>query len=229
VTKRRACGGGPRVERFELLFELNEEIRRAAGTLDAHEPGLAWEFRCECGVPDCNAMVEVGLEEFDALQASGKPILAEGHSVSAATSARRRAGELREEAAALRAQAQHQTKRARRNTAPPQAEPCLVVDIPTSSFIAAVDLEIRLRPIVLARVIAAEEPTVTVSCPRSRLQAVLKSLSAWLEDFGADELQIWVERRPYTLQRSADTHVRWVDAEGSDLDDVELDSRDSTT
>lgn len=107
------------------MLDLNEEIRAGAAKLSAAEPGLSWEFRCECGAPDCEVMVAVTLAEFDALKARGEPVLAAGHTASPAAVARRKAGLLREDAAALRAQAAQARRRAARNTAPGRV---LVVD-----------------------------------------------------------------------------------------------------
>jgi hypothetical protein len=65
--------------------ELNEEIRAAASKLDAAEQSMSWEFRCECGATDCEAMVALTLVEFDALKAREEPALATGHTVSRAS------------------------------------------------------------------------------------------------------------------------------------------------
>src|SRR5215469_877044 len=105
--------GDQRVEmRFGWPGRLNTEIRRAAARLDAAEPELDWKFRCECGAPDCEAMVAVTLAEFDALQLTEAPVLAEGHTVGRAEIARRKSRQLRDDASALREQAKHQQQRA---------------------------------------------------------------------------------------------------------------------
>jgi hypothetical protein len=105
-------------QRLELRLvwrgRLNTEIRRAAARLDAAEPALDWKFRCECGAPDCEAMVAVTLAEFDALQLTEAPVLAEGHGVRRAEIARRKSQQLRDDASALREQAKHQQQRALR-------------------------------------------------------------------------------------------------------------------
>lgn len=206
-----------------MLFDLNAGIRKAAGRGDAQEPELLWEFRCECGAAECGAMVEVGLAKFDELQATGRPILANGHTVSPAASARRKAAALREEAAALQAQARHQQRRAHRNATTAGVERSLIMEVPTSSYLAAVDLEVRLQSIARARVTAAAESTVHISTPQPHLRDVLSRLSEWLDDFEIAELEIQLEQRSYTLQRRAG-RVHWVDVTGTELDDIEVES-----
>ena len=109
-------------QRVELRLvwcgRLNTEIRKAAARLIAVEPELSWQFRCECGAPDCEAMVAVTLPEFDALQVMGAPVLAEEHAVGRAALARRKARQLRDGASALREQAKHQQRRARKHVDP---------------------------------------------------------------------------------------------------------------
>lgn len=99
------------------------------------------------------------------------------------------------------------------------------MDVPTSSYLAAVDLDVRLQPIALVRVTAAAESTVHISIPQSHLREGLRRLSEWLDDFEIAGLEIQLEQRPYTLQRRAGGRVHWVDVTGAELDDIELDSR----
>lgn len=84
--------GDPEIEGRELAaVELNAAIWRAAVRLDAAEEESEWEFKSECGAPDCEATASITLAEFDRLHAAGQLILAEGHTVTRAERARRRA------------------------------------------------------------------------------------------------------------------------------------------
>jgi CheY-like chemotaxis protein len=96
--------------------ELNEEIRAAASKLDAAEQSMSWEFRCECGATDCEAMVALTSVEFDALKAREEPALATGHTVSRASVAHRKSRRSANDASALRAPAVQQQRRARKRT-----------------------------------------------------------------------------------------------------------------
>jgi hypothetical protein len=101
-------------ERRGVLLEVNAQIHDAALSSTA-EATDTWEFICECGAPGCQAQAELTLAAYESLRADNEPVLAEGHSISRAARARRQAQELREDAEALRAQARHQHKRARRS------------------------------------------------------------------------------------------------------------------
>jgi hypothetical protein len=70
-----------------------------------------WQFFCECGQADCRALVVLTLAEFDGIKDSGNAVLAAGHLVDQKAHAR----VLREHAQALRAEAEHQVRRARKN------------------------------------------------------------------------------------------------------------------
>jgi predicted DNA-binding protein (UPF0251 family) len=70
-----------------------------------------WEFMCECGHDSCQETVFLTLDEFEALRDSRGAVLAEGHEVSQVARARL----LRSAAQALRAQAEHQVRRAKKN------------------------------------------------------------------------------------------------------------------
>jgi hypothetical protein len=96
------------------LLEVNVRIREAALRLDAAEPEAVWAFLCECGEAGCHAQVRLTLAEYDALKAAERPVLAPGHAASRAAVARRYAEALREDATALRAQAEQQLRRARK-------------------------------------------------------------------------------------------------------------------
>ena len=92
----------------ELLAQVNVSIRDlAAGSGSAP---AEWEFFCECGAPGCRDQVLLTLDSYGALHDHGFPVLAAGHRVNQPA----RAGRLRHEAQALRAQAEHQLDRASR-------------------------------------------------------------------------------------------------------------------
>jgi hypothetical protein len=91
------------------LTEVNEHILDAAR--DSVSEDTRWEFFCECGHPGCHEHVMLELDRYTALHDQGRAVLAPGHQLSQKERARR----LREESEALRAQAAHQIKRARRN------------------------------------------------------------------------------------------------------------------
>ena len=84
----------------DILADVNAEIRAVAGR-SAAKAG-EWEFVCECGAPGCAARVTLTLADYEVLAENGAPVLAHGHTQSAA-------------AKALHAQAQHQVARAKKN------------------------------------------------------------------------------------------------------------------
>jgi rubrerythrin len=85
---------------------------------DAQSQGTDdWDFRCECGTPECHEVVSLTVDEYELLRASRSPILAEGHEPSRIRVAREVSRGLRDDAAALREQAHLQAERARRNLA----------------------------------------------------------------------------------------------------------------
>jgi rubrerythrin len=97
----------------DLLSEVNERVRELA---ESQSQGADdWDFRCECGEPDCHEAVSLTVAEYELLRSSRSPILAEGHEHSRIRAAREVARELREESSALREQARLQAERARRN------------------------------------------------------------------------------------------------------------------
>jgi hypothetical protein len=78
---------------------------------------LRWGFACECGDAGCTAWVDLDLAAYTAVRSDGTgAVLAEGHILSRARRARRHAAQLREDAAAVCAQARHQAARARRGS-----------------------------------------------------------------------------------------------------------------
>jgi rubrerythrin len=100
----------------DLLAEVNAHVRELAASQSGGSDD--WDFRCECGEPDCHQAVSLTVAEYELLRASGSPILAQGHEQSRLRVARDVARELRDESAALRAQARLQADRARRNLDP---------------------------------------------------------------------------------------------------------------
>jgi len=77
--------------------------------------GATWEFVCECDREDCNEHVVLSLAEYERLRERRDLVLAAGHSETPVQRARRMAAALRNDAAALHAQATQQVERARRN------------------------------------------------------------------------------------------------------------------
>lgn len=92
---------------------VNDNIREAAVGFDGAEAQAVWEFMCECGVPDCKALVRLTVNEYDRLKALDEAVLAHGHELSRTLQAHRKAEALREESKALGAQAEQQVRRAR--------------------------------------------------------------------------------------------------------------------
>lgn len=108
--------GPGKLEVADLLVEVNAHVRELAGSQTAGTED--WDFRCECGEPDCHEAVSLTVAEYELLRDSRSPILAEGHEPCRVRAAREAAHELRGEAMALREQARHQVERARRNLNP---------------------------------------------------------------------------------------------------------------
>jgi ANTAR domain-containing protein len=109
----------------EILRDVNGRIHDLAVEVGERESQDAWEFICECGLPDCRESVVLEVVEYAERRDRGEPILAPDHQVSRPELTRRAARELRLENEALRAQAQQQVQRAVRNrqAAAAQAEP----------------------------------------------------------------------------------------------------------
>jgi hypothetical protein len=91
------------------LATVNQGILNVAQ--DSIDQEQDWEFFCECGREDCHEYVSLTLDAYIALHEGGGAVLAEGHRISQVERARR----LLEEAAALKRQAAHQVKRAKKN------------------------------------------------------------------------------------------------------------------
>ena len=100
--------------------ELNRQMRLAVKRFDLSESEAeTWSFLCECDEESCQEWVTLPVVGYEALQRADQPILAPGHSLSPSRWSRRKARRLRDDAKALGAQAEHQTKRARRNLRKP--------------------------------------------------------------------------------------------------------------
>jgi hypothetical protein len=73
-------GNNPDGAERDLLHEVNAHVHEAARRFEGTEPGPEiWEFTCECGASDCRVQVPLTLDEYEALRAAGRPVLAEGH------------------------------------------------------------------------------------------------------------------------------------------------------
>ena len=94
------------------LTEVNGHILEVAD--ESVMGGEEWEFFCECGRRDCHERVELTAAAYGALRDAGRAILAAGHRLTRAEQARRQALRLRDDASALRAQAELQVGRAKK-------------------------------------------------------------------------------------------------------------------
>jgi hypothetical protein len=100
--------------------ELNRQMRIAVQRFDLSESEAdTWSFLCECGDESCQEWVTLPVVGYEALQRADQPIFAPGRSLTPSQKSRRTARRLRDDAKALRAEAQHQAKRARRNLRKP--------------------------------------------------------------------------------------------------------------
>jgi hypothetical protein len=84
--------------------------REARGT----EPVTTRQFLCECGDRACTEWVELELEEYEAIRSIRGHVLAPGHALPPGQAARRAAADLRDDARALKAQAEQQLRRSQR-------------------------------------------------------------------------------------------------------------------
>lgn len=106
--------GAERSDRSREIAEVNAIVPRLAA--QQVRPRGEWLFMCECGDLACHTRVLLTLPEYEALRAARKPVLAKGHYVTHAEIVRRGARALVDDARALRAQAAHQLRRARRHS-----------------------------------------------------------------------------------------------------------------
>jgi hypothetical protein len=71
-------------EAQDVLHEVNAHVHAAARRFEGTQPQHdRWDFTCECGAPDCRRSVSLTLEEYEALRAAGRPVLAAGHQKAA--------------------------------------------------------------------------------------------------------------------------------------------------
>ena len=64
----------------DVLLEVNAHVHEAARRFEGLAPGDdRWDFTCECGSQRCRVAVSLTLAAYEALRASGKPVLAPGH------------------------------------------------------------------------------------------------------------------------------------------------------
>jgi hypothetical protein len=64
----------------DVLLEVNAHVHEAARRFEGSGPGEdRWDFTCECGAPDCRVQVSLTLADYEALRATGRPVLAAGH------------------------------------------------------------------------------------------------------------------------------------------------------
>ena len=97
------------VEQGERETGANEHLLSLVG--DDADLVHEWEFMCECGHEDCHESVFLTVAAFVALRDAGEAVVADGHHASPVAHARR----VRNATQALRAQAEHQVKRAKKN------------------------------------------------------------------------------------------------------------------
>jgi hypothetical protein len=103
-----------KLELPDLLAEVNARIRELAQR-EFSGPAETWEFRCECGAPQCADSVSLSLVEYEAVRANDAAVLAPGHRFLPGASERGRAVDLRNEARAVQAVSRLQIRRARHN------------------------------------------------------------------------------------------------------------------
>jgi hypothetical protein len=111
---------GDEATKGALLAQVNASIRELAG--GSETASAEWEFFCECGAAECHEQITLTLEAYSAIHDGGFAILAPGHRLGQ----RARAQRLIDETRALRAQAEHQIKRAKRNLAGQRTTPEVV-------------------------------------------------------------------------------------------------------
>ena len=64
----------------DILLEVNAHVHEAARRFEGAEPEQdRWDFRCECGAPDCRDAVSLTLDDYETHRADGRPVLAAGH------------------------------------------------------------------------------------------------------------------------------------------------------
>lgn len=173
----------------ELLARVNASIRELAGGSESAAPA-EWEFFCECGVAECHAQVSLTLESYSAIHDGGFAILAPGHRVGQHARAQR----LLEETRALRAQAEHQIQRAKRNLAGPRATPEVVyfkrktvvfaLDATYAKALASTDAKCGLAVEIFSRLATDSAEPVDLDLPRyaSDARAALEAMASASSD-----------------------------------------------
>ena len=69
-----------RIEVVQMRRAANKRVRQLVEEVADDPVERAWKFFCECGRPDCDALVHLRADEFDRLTArSDGHVLAEGH------------------------------------------------------------------------------------------------------------------------------------------------------
>ena len=73
-------GENDRLDEQDVLLEVNAHVHEAALRFEGLAPGEdRWDFTCECGSQRCRVTVSLTLADYEALRASGRPVLAPGH------------------------------------------------------------------------------------------------------------------------------------------------------
>jgi hypothetical protein len=94
--------------------DVNRHLRMAVKRFDVPDSEEEkWDFLCECGSAGCTEWVTLPLGQYEELRRTGVAVLAPGHEPGEGS--RRKALQLVDDAKALRAQAEHQLRRAVRN------------------------------------------------------------------------------------------------------------------
>ena len=175
---------GAEATKGALLAQVNASIRELAGDSDAAR--AEWQFFCECGHAGCHEQVVLTLEAYSAIHDGGFAILAPGHRVGQ----RARSVRLREEARALRAQAEHQLHRAKRNLAGARATPEVVsfkhqgaefsLDAEYARALASTNPKCGLAVEILARLATDSAEPVDLDLPgyASDARAALESVAS---------------------------------------------------
>ena len=102
---RRAVVASKRVVKTATLTEANVHVGEVAARSGSGE--REWEFFCECGRPDCNALVTLTIEAYTDIRDAETAVLTPGHTLNPVVRAKR----LREGAQAARLEVEFQTRR----------------------------------------------------------------------------------------------------------------------
>ena len=80
--RSRLSAGGRReygMQEFDLLADINRNIRKLAAERSLANTESEWEFVCECGEDDCTAHVQLALPVYDDVRRTKARVLAPGH------------------------------------------------------------------------------------------------------------------------------------------------------